>query len=212
MDNSNIKLLSMYYSTEKFLKTDLASPLLSAIRPVIGVEEHSYGLIVEKALPNLVSNINPEKLLAALRKKFTKIDSGEICPTKFVGHELTADQIVDQAKMHDTFNILYRTFFKELTIQRYEDVEFVRTNVAAKIAYLNKYFNDREITMLKNVFSDEHSRYPLSMDLDILIEIVDTMHEVTAITSSPAIADLVLSKAVMDTTKVSAEFDARIFL
>ena len=72
-NNSNIKLLSLYYSTERFLKNNLASPLISAVRPVIAVEEHSYGLIVEKAMPNLVSKVNAEKFLKLLRKNSLKL-------------------------------------------------------------------------------------------------------------------------------------------
>ncbi len=202
----------MYYSTEKCLRTDLAFPLISAIRPVIDVEENNYNVIIEKALPSLVSNVKPEKLLSALRKKFTKIDSGEVCPSTFVGHELTTDEIVEQVRMHDTFNVFYRDFFRELAIQQPEVVEPVRAYVVETIEGLNRHFNVREMKMLRNMFSSAHGRYPLSMDLNVMVETVDTMHEVTEIVSGKAIADKVLSKAMVDTAKTIEKFDTKFFL
>ena len=212
MDNSNIKMLSMYYSTESFLKTDFAAPLLAAIRPVIDVKEHDYKLILEKALPNLISSVNPEKILESIKDKFAKIDSGEISPVKFVGHEFSADQIVEQSQVHDTFNVLYRNFFNELTIQRADDVSFVRNYVVEMIEDVNLYSNFQEMAMLRKVFSNGVSRYPLSMDREILIEIVNTIHEVTDIVSGTEVAESVLSKAIMETIKVSAKYDAKFFL
>ncbi len=212
MDNSNIKLLSVYYSTEKLLKDDLASPLMSAIRPVINVQEHSYSLIVEKALPNLIDKVSAKKLLLYLNDRFSKIDSGEIKPFKFVGFELNADEIVEQVKIHDTFSLVYKYFFKELLILRYEHVDTVRGYVNAELAALNEHLNTREMKMLRKVISHQKSRSPLSLDLDILLEIIDTIHEVSATVCGPTIADLALSRAVMKTGRSTSAFDATIFL
>lgn len=212
MDNSNIKLLSVYYSTEKFFKNGLASPLISSIRPVIGVQEHSYSLIVDKALPNLVKNVNPDKLAALLCKRFAKINTGQIPSKIIVGNELSADKIVEQTKMHDTFNTLFRKYFDELKMQRFEIAETAHTNVMVEINALNKRINIREMQMLRKMFASQPGRSPLSMDQDILLEIIDIMHAVTAILSTTAIADSVLSQAVIQTTKVTSAFDAEIFL
>ena len=212
MDNSNIKLLSIYYSTEKFLRTDLASPLISAIRPVIGVQEHSYGLIVEKALPNLISTVSPEKLLRALKRKFAKIDTGETSPTQIIGYELTADEIVEQVKMHDCFSLVYKNFFKELLILRYEHVDTVRKKVNMEIDGLSQYLKSHEMKVLRKVISGQSLRSPLSLDLDILLEIIDVLHGTTSEVCGPSVADLVLSKAVMKTGRTTSTFDATLFL
>ena len=129
-----------------------------------------------------------------------------------MGHELSTDQIVEQIKMHDTFNVLYRTFFRELAALQSDAEYSIRENVAEKVAIMNKHFNDNETQMLRRVFSHNKSRYPLSINQEILVEIVDTMHEVTSIKSGPSIADMILSKAVLEATKESVTFDTRIFL
>jgi len=208
----NIRMLSVYYSTQKFFKNDLAAPLVSAIRPVINVQEHSYSLLVEKALPNMKGRINSKKLQDWLKRNFYRIDSGKIKPTKFIGHTLKTDEIVENAKKHDTYTALYKAFFKELSILRYECSSKVGDDIIYEIMRYHDGLDEQEKSMLKHTFSDFYQRPPITLDMDMLKELVDIMHGSAEKSCGSSIADLALSNAAIAAKNTAPSYDVYKFL
>lgn len=210
--NSNIKMLSVYYSAQNLYKDDLSAPLLNAIQPYLKVDEHDYGLLVDKALPFFGRKIGYKSLLRRIEKNFSRIDSGEINPTVFLGHDMRVNEIIEHAKRHDTYKMLYGMFFKILHSKKYSCAETVRKQFLLRVTkYCNK-LNNKEKAMLQNAFTNKRRRLPLSVSMGMQQVLLDIMHDCVSEYCGVKIADKVLAQSVKKVTKMDLEYDVRNFL
>lgn len=208
----NIRMLSIYYSVQNMYKNDLAAPLLSAIRPLINVQEHSLSLLVEKLTPNLKFKVREDMLCKRLKESFRKIDSGVVKPTVFLGHTLETDEIVENSARHDTYKAIYTGFFDEISILRYDCAAKVKRMFVGEIMGYKGRLSEREKKMLKQAYSNFDKRPPLSLNVETIKDMVDIMHDCANCCCGPDIADSTLSTAVLNADRQSPNYKAQNFI
>ena len=208
----NLRLLSVYYSAQSVFKDDLSAPLLSAVRPVINVNEHSLSLLVDKIIPNLDKRVRYRRVEKSTKKVFRQIDSGKIDPKRIIGSHLDADQIVKNAYTHDSYKALYRTYFNELTLKNRSCVDEVRNLMIARVLNDEFNLNGREKKMMKNALLNFKKRPPISLELETMKNFVDVMHETVENCCGSSIADKVLTNTLRRTEGIPLNFSTRNFI
>lgn len=208
----NIRMLSVYYSAQSLFKNDLSAPLLSAVRPLINVQEHSLSLLIEKLLPNLKCRVEFKRMQKRVGKNFSKIDSGRIKPTAFVGHRLKTDEIVENALKHDTYSAIYKEFFRELLVLCNESVDGIRDEFVAKVMHGQLKLSEREKIVMQNAICNFEKRPPISLGLDEMKDLVDVMHNCVSTSCGSIVADAALATAVLHAEKVAPDFSAQQFI
>ena len=112
MDNTNIKLLALYYSLQKKLEKGLAAPMINLVKPIISLSKDDYKTVAMKTLPFLKGNIKLEDLEKYIENTFVAIDSGEMAADRYLGSKLDSSKIIDQLQVHDVFMCIFNNFFE----------------------------------------------------------------------------------------------------
>lgn len=197
VNTGNLRMLSVYYSAQNLYKNDLAEPLLRAIRPLINVQPQNLSLLVEKVMSNLKYKIEFKKLEEKISNNFAKIDSGRIRPNTFLGHQMEVDEIVDSSLHHDVYFTIYKGCLKELSMLRYECAVHVREEFTKRIGHEEIGLSQREKVMMQNAINNFRRRPPISLDMEVMKNIIEMMHDCIMHSCDLNIADTTLSTAIL---------------
>lgn len=210
IDMSNIRLLSIYYATQKILLNNLAAPLGRSLKSLLTVvDAEDSPMLAEKTLKYLRPGISQEKLTQVMRSLMTRVDTGDIEPQSLLGYEYTTEQTIEQFELHDSFMKVYDSFFHEVA-ELGADEKQTRRKVAATVKGF-KLPNDEE-KMLMDMFTGSIPRSPLTLAVDELRDVVDCMYSEVCDVLGPTSADKCLSNSVRQAQLVVPEYDARVFL
>ena len=196
MDYVNIKILGVYYSVQKALNNNLATPMARDIKPIIGIVKDDFTLLTTKVLQHIKAQSSEEKLREFFRQLFYKIDSGEVKPEQYLGHEFSAEQTIEQMQVHDSFMALYDAFF-DLHSSK-EEVSAIKEGTLSEVKKLGLAKN--EMWMFREMFAKEEQRSPITLEIDMLRDIVDLMYEASCKFNGPVVTDKLLSEAVSEAT------------
>lgn len=210
MDKQNIKLLGIYYAAQKVLLNNLAAPLARSIAPALELKQHDSELVVQKALPFLKKGVNAEKLKLVIDKLFSQIDAGEIKPNHYLGQDFSAEETLEQLEKHDAFIMVYQDFVEQLREHRAEAVSGILEQVTVDLVTLK--LNSVETLQLKALFADNNLRSPLTLTVEQLRDIVDSLYDATCKVLGPAVTDKMLSQAVKQANSANLNFNAATFL
>ncbi len=209
MDIVNLKILGIYYSVQKLLSDNLASPMALDIKPIIGMDKDDFGALTEKVISHLRKSPKPEKMNAFIKSLFRKIDIGEIKPERYLGHNFSADDTIKQMQMHDSFMTLYDAFFNQFS-QSTKVVGSIRNDTLSNIKQLN--IEKDEYWMFKKMMINQEQRSPITLELEVLRDVVDVMYEAACTYHGPALADKFLSQAVKESSRLFPAYRADNFL
>ena len=209
MDIVNLKMLGIYYSVQKLLSDNIASPMALDIKPIIGMARDDYDVLTKKVLSHLRKKPDSEKMNAYFKSLFRKIDRGEIKPERYLGHKYSADETIKQMQMHDSFMALYDSFFNQFA-EAPKVVTSIREAALSDIQQLKIQKN--EYWMFKEMMIKQEQRSPLTLDLENLRDVVDVMYEAACTYHGPASTDRFLSQAVKESSRLVPAFRADNFL
>lgn len=210
IDMSNIRLLGIYYATQKILLNNLAAPLGRSLKSVLSlVSPEDSAMLAEKTLKHLRPGVNQDKLAQVMKTLLTRIDSGDLQPQSFLGYEYTTEQTIDQFELHDSFMKVYDSFFEEASGLG-ADEKIARRKVAESVKGFK--LSDDEEKILMDMFIGSIPRSPLTLTVEELRDIVDCMYSEVCDILGPTSADQCLSNSVRQAKIVVPEYDARVFL
>ena len=208
MKTDNIRLLGIYYATQKILLNNLAAPLGHGLKPIIKLED--YDLVASKAMPYLKTGVDKGKLETIVEQIFTQINSGEIKHEQYIGHEFSLEETLDQFELHDGFVTLHSSFFQSIESISQEDYEKVSDNALTELTKLK--LGSAELGTLKELFMRKVVRSPLTLDIEDLQDVVDCMYESSCTVYGPTQTDQLLSNAIKQTSEIIPDFNGSIFL
>jgi len=210
LNTRNLKLLGIYYAVNKVLENNLAAPLGKALNPTLNMDGDDNSLIAEKTHPFLKRGISLEKLKAVIQKVFVTIDNGNMNPKQYLGQDFTVEETIDQFEKHDSFIHLYDNFMGGVIETKSEAKNEIIEHITIDSIKLG--LNSAEALQLKSLFNGENRRAPVTLDVEELRAIIDSLYEVTCDHIGPMSTDKFLSMAVKNSQKMVPTFDSSIFL
>jgi len=210
LNTRNLKLLGIYYAVNKVLNNNLATPLARALTPSLNMDSHDNFFLAETTHPFLKRGISIEKLMGVLEKVFANIDNGSISPNQYLGQEFSVEETIDQFETHDAFIHLYENFIASIIKTKPEAKNEIIEHITIDSFKLD--LNSVEALQLKSLFNGETSRAPITLKIDELREIIDSLYEITCDHIGPMKADKFLSKAVKNSQQMVPSFDSSTFL
>jgi len=167
-------------------------------------------LLAEATHPFLKRGISSEKLQAVLQKVFTNIDNGSISPNQYLGQEFSVEETINQFETHDAFIHLYENFIGNTIETKPEVKNKIIEHITIDSIKLN--LNSVEALQLKSLFTNEAPRAPITLKIDELRDIIDSLYEITCDHIGPMNADKFLSQSVKKSQEMVPAFDSSIFL
>jgi len=210
LNTRNLKLLSIYYSVNKELRDNLAAPLGVALYPNLNMDNQDNIYLAETVQPFLKPSISAEKLETVFDEVFTNIDSGQTIPDEYLGKEFSVLKTIDQFETHDSFIQLYENFIASIIQTEASIKKGVINQISIDSIKLN--LNSFETLQLNSLFYGESRRAPLTLKLEKLRDIIDSLYESTCDLAGPTITDKFLSKAVKHSQQMVPSFNASTFL
>ncbi len=208
MDYVNIKILGVYYSVQKVLNNNLATPMVRDIKPIIGIVKDDFTLLTAKVLQHIKAQSSEEKLQDFFRQLFMKIDLGEVKPEQYLGHQFSVEQTIEQMQIHDSFMALYDAFFDQHS--NADEVSAIKEGTLSEIRKIG--LDKNEMWMFREMFTKKEQRSPITLEIDMLRDIVDLMYETSCKFNGPVVTDKLLSQAVSEATVKVPYFSANNFL
>jgi len=209
MDTVNLKMLGIYYSVQKILIDNVASPMARDIKPIIALARDDFEILTKKVVTHLRKAPDAEKLNSYFASLFSKIDRGEVNPKQYLGFGYTADETIEQMQMHDSFMTLYDAFFNQLE-QEKKVLTSIREAALSDIQQLE--IEKDEYWMFKEMMLKQEQRSPITLDLESLRDVVDVMYEAACTHHGPASVDRFLSQAVSEASELFPDYRANNFL
>lgn len=209
MDIVNLKLLGIYYSVQTVLSGNVASPLARDIKSIIGHTKGDFNSLTQRVNNHLIKEVDPGKMNDFLNSLFQEIDHGRIKPERYLGHQFSADQTIEQMEIHDSFMTLYDVFFQQFNEDK-SVADLIRSETLANIKQLK--IEKNEYWMFKEMLIGKKQRSPISLDLENLCDVVDVMYEAACTHHGPAATDRYLSEAVKESSRLFPAFRSDNFL